>query len=70
MLNTGYSDFSSEDIINDTLLSDSNKIHRSNSNSVNASNDKNKNYFHLCHICGNGFPKASIPSHQKMYIKC
>jgi len=67
MLNTGYSDYTNEDIINGSLLNtDSNKIHH---NTTNVANDKNKNYFHLCHICGNGFPKASIPSHQKMYFE-
>eukprot|EP00833_Pecoramyces_ruminatium_P018249 jgi/Orpsp1_1/1192281/evm.model.d7180000091988.1 len=66
MLNTGYSDYSNEGIINGTLLNnDTNKIPHSSSNSTNTTGDKNKNYFHLCHICGNGFPKASIPSHQK-----
>jgi len=69
MLNTGYSDYTNEDIMNCTLLSkDSNVVNRSNSSSANSSNDKNKNYFHLCHACGNSFPKASISSHQKTYI--
>jgi len=70
MLNTGYSDYATNDgIINGSLLNnDPNKLHQSNTNNTNSNNDKNKNYFHLCHICGNGFPKAAIPSHQKMYI--
>ncbi|ORY40047.1 hypothetical protein LY90DRAFT_672279 [Neocallimastix californiae] len=70
MLNTGYSDYTNEDIMNCTLLSkDSNVVNRSNSSSANSSNDKNKNYFHLCHACGNSFPKASISSHQKTCMK-
>jgi len=70
MLNTGYSDYPNEDIMNGTLLNnDTTKLHHPTPNPASNLNDKNKNYFHLCHICGNGFPKASIPSHQKMCMK-
>ncbi|ORX60845.1 hypothetical protein BCR36DRAFT_271680 [Piromyces finnis] len=70
MLNTEYSDYTTNDgIINGSLLNnDPNNLHLPNSGNTTNNNDSNKNYFHLCHICGNGFPKAAIPSHQKMYV--